>query len=99
MGRLMENQFLSLLSYVANQERKKIHQRQAEGIAIAKLQGKHLGRPPLNLSTLDQKQLYIIEETFPKWKNREITSVQFMGLLELKKNTFYKILKEYEKHL
>lgn len=40
-----------------------------------------------------------IEETFPKWKNREITSVQFMGLLELKKNTFYKILKEYEKHL
>ncbi|PFZ68141.1 recombinase [Bacillus toyonensis] len=99
MGRLMEDQFLSLLSYVADQERKKIHQRQAEGIAIAKSKGKHLGRPPLNLSTLDQKQLYIIEGTFPKWKNREITSVQFMGLLELKKNTFYKILKEYEKHL
>jgi len=40
MGRLMEDQFLSLLSYVADQERKKIHQRQAEGIAIAKSQGK-----------------------------------------------------------
>jgi DNA invertase Pin-like site-specific DNA recombinase len=32
MGKLMEDQFLSLLSYVADQERKKIRQRQAEGI-------------------------------------------------------------------
>ncbi|MDA2113190.1 recombinase family protein [Bacillus bombysepticus] len=67
MGRLMEDQFLSLLSYVADQKRKKIHQRQ-------------------------------IEETFPKWKNREITGVKFMELLELKKNTFYKIVKEYEEN-
>ncbi|MDC6157463.1 recombinase family protein [Bacillus albus] len=96
MGRLMEDQFLSLLSYVADQERKKIHQRQAEGIAVAKSQGKHLGRPQCNLSTLNQKQLHTIEETYPKWKNREITGVQFMELLELKKNTFYKIMKEYE---
>ncbi len=68
MGRLMEDQFLSLLSYVADQERKKIHQRQAEGIAVAKSQGKHLGRLQLNLSTLSTKQLLIIEETYPKWK-------------------------------
>ncbi|MBG9582204.1 recombinase [Bacillus thuringiensis] len=99
MGRLMEDQFLSLLSYVADQERKKIRQRQAEGITIAKSQGRHLGRPQLNLSTLNQKQLLTIEETYPKWQNKDITGVQFMELLGLKKNTFYKILKEYEKHL
>ncbi len=29
-------------------------------------------------------------------ENREITGVKFMELLELKKNTFYKIGKEYE---
>ncbi|MBZ4226338.1 hypothetical protein LAE98_30610 [Bacillus wiedmannii] len=98
LHKMMEDQFLSLLSYVADQERKKIHQRQAEGIAVAKSQGKHLGRPQLNLSTLTQKQLHIIEETFPKWKNREITGVKFMELLELKKNTFYKIVKEYEEN-
>lgn len=98
MGRLMEDQFLSLLSYVADQERKKIHRRQAEGIAVAKSQGKHLGHPQLNLSTLNTKQLFIIEETYPKWKNKEITGVKFMGLLELKKNTFYKIVKEYEEN-
>lgn len=39
-----------------------------------------------------------IEETYPKWKNREITEVEFMELLELKKNTFYKIIKEYEEN-
>ncbi|MBO1626090.1 recombinase family protein [Bacillus arachidis] len=99
MGRLMEDQFLSLLSYVADQERKKIRQRQAEGVAVAKSQGKHLGRPQCNLSALNQKQLLIIEETYPEWKNREITGVQFMALLELKKNTFYKIIKEYESTL
>lgn len=99
MGRLMEDQFLSLLSYVADQERKKIHQRQAEGIALAKSQGKHLGRPQFNLSTLNSKQLLIIEETHPKWKNREISGVKFMELVKLKKNTFYKIIKEYESTL
>ncbi|QWI73225.1 recombinase family protein (plasmid) [Bacillus mycoides] len=96
MGRLMEDQFLSLLSYVADQERKKIRQRQAEGIAIAKTQGKHLGRPQVNLSTLSKQQTHIIEETYSKWKSGEITAVKFMELIELKKNTFYKIINEYE---
>ncbi|HDR7636629.1 MULTISPECIES: recombinase family protein [Bacillus] len=96
MGRLMEDQFLSLLSYVADQERKKIHQRQAEGIAVAKSQGKHLGRPQVTLSTLSKQQMNIIEETHSKWKSGEITAVMFMEMLELKKNTFYKIMKEYE---
>ncbi|WP_255290749.1 integrase [Bacillus cereus] len=30
-----------------------------------------------------------------KWKSGEITAVMFMEMLELKKNTFYKIMKEY----
>ncbi|MGN4932144.1 recombinase family protein [Bacillus cereus group sp. MYBK14-1] len=96
MGRLMEDQFLSLLSYVADQERKKIRQRQAEGIAVAKSQGKHLGRPRVNLSTLSKQQIYIIEETYSKWKSGEVTAVMFMEMLELRKNTFYKIMREYE---
>lgn len=99
MGRLMEDQFLSLLSYVADQERKKIRQRQAEGIAVAKSQGKHLGRPQVNLSTLSKQQINTIEETHSKWKSGEITAVMFMEILELKKNTFYKIMKEYEDKL
>ncbi|MFA1822148.1 recombinase family protein [Virgibacillus oceani] len=96
MGRLMEDQFLSLLSYVADHERKKIRQRQAEGIEVAKSQGRHLGRPQINLSILSKKQRQIIEENHSKWRNGDITGVIFMEMLELKKNTFYKTMKEYE---
>lgn len=45
IGTLISDIVLQLLSYVAQAEREYIRQRQAEGIAIAKEQGKHLGRP------------------------------------------------------
>lgn len=96
MGKLMEDQFLSLLSYVADQERKKILKRQAEGIAEAKKQGKHLGRPQIKLSTLSTKQRSELESNFALWREKQITGVEFAKMLELKKNSFYKIVKEYE---
>lgn len=96
IGKLMEDQFLSLLSYVADQERKKIRQRQSEGIALAKAQGKHLGRPRIALDTLSKSQVDILKNNYLKWKNKEITGVKFMEMIGLKKNTFYKIMKEYE---
>lgn len=96
MGKLMEDQFLALLAYVAEQERKKIKQRQAEGIAIAKENGKHLGRPKVTLDALTKEQRKQFDSLYPKWKNEEITAVQFMSELDLKKTTFYKIIKEHE---
>lgn len=39
VGMLMEDHFLSLSSYVADQERQKFLKRQAEGVAEAKKQG------------------------------------------------------------
>ncbi|NSL53291.1 recombinase family protein [Calidifontibacillus erzurumensis] len=95
-GKLMEDQFLSLLSYVADQERKKILKRQAEGIEAARKKGKHLGRPRITLETLSQKQLELLEKNYMKWKNNEITANAFMKLIGLKRNTFYKIMREYE---
>lgn len=96
MGKLMEDQFLSLLSYVAEQERKKIKQRQAEGIEAAKQRGQKLGRPVIELKTLSKEQKKILEDNYEKWTNKIITGVEFANMLELKKNTFYKIIKEYE---
>lgn len=46
IGTLISDIVLQLLSYVAQAERENIKRRQAEGIAIAKKQGKHLGRFP-----------------------------------------------------
>ena len=96
IGSLMEDQFLSLLSYVADQERKNILKRQAEGIAEARKAGKHLGRPKLDLSTLSKEQRDVLEANYEAWKRKELTGVKFADMLGLKKNSFYKVLKEYE---
>ncbi|SDY86804.1 recombinase family protein [Thermoactinomyces sp. DSM 45892] len=96
MGKLMEDQFLSLLSFVADQERKKIRKRQEEGIALAKKNGRQLGRPKMNLSTISSEQKKLLASHFLEWKNQEITGVEFMKLLGVKKDTFYKLAKEFE---
>ena len=93
---LISNIVFELLSYMAEKERYKILQRQAEGIAAAKEQGKYLGRPRIDLNTLGDGQLRLLAENYSKWKSGEITAVSYMNILELKKNTFYKVIKQYE---
>lgn len=66
IGTLISDIVLQLLSYVAQAERENIKQRQAEGIALAKAQGKHLGRFPSPIPP----EFYPIYE---KWKAREYT--------------------------
>lgn len=86
---LISNIVFELLSYMAEKERVKIKQRQTEGIAAAKLKGKKFGRPgveyPANW-----------KETYDDWKSGKITAVKAMELTELKKTSFYKLVKEYE---
>jgi len=92
MGKLMEDQFLSLLSYVAEQERKKIMQRQAEGIVVAKDKGVKFGRP--RLETPDN-----FKEVYVRWKNAEIMAVEAMKMLSMTKTTFYRQVKEFEQQV
>jgi DNA invertase Pin-like site-specific DNA recombinase len=99
LGNFVSELVLQVLSFVAEKERENIRQRQAEGIAVAKAKGKHLGRPRVSLDTLTKKQRQLLDENYPRWKSGEITAVQFMDMLELKKTTFYKIVKEYEARL
>lgn len=91
IGKLMEIQFLSLLAYVAEQERKKIRQRQAEGIAVARAEGRKLGRP---LVDFDEKKF---KEVYQDWRASKITAVSAMKLCNLSKMTFYRRVKELEK--
>ncbi|MCY6355377.1 recombinase family protein [Clostridium sp. ZS2-4] len=93
---LISNIVFELLAYMAEKERIKIKQRQREGIDAAKKAGKHLGRTVMNLEALKSQQLQVLKENYSKWKNKEITGVKFMEMLNLKKNSFYKIIKEYE---
>ncbi|MCC2380955.1 recombinase family protein [Bacillus wiedmannii] len=96
LGTFVSELVLQVLAFVSQKEIENTKKRQSEGIAIAKKNGVYLGRPKVNLSTMKKKQLLIIEENFDKWKNNEITAAYFMNLLELKRNSFYKIMKEYE---
>ncbi|HDR8084503.1 TPA: recombinase family protein [Bacillus cereus] len=96
LGNFVSELILQVLAFVSERERDNILQRQSEGIAFAKAKGKHLGRPQLNLSTISKQQRQILEKNYLKWKNKEITGVGFMEMLGLKKNSFYKIIKEYE---
>ncbi|TVY06904.1 recombinase family protein [Paenibacillus cremeus] len=89
LGRLMEDQFLSLLSYVADQERQKMKQRQVEGIAVALQNGVKFGRPQVKLSD-EFGRIYTI------WKLGETTAVEAMRRLGVKKNTFYRRVQMYE---
>ena len=47
LGVCVEDMLLSLLAYVAQTERDKMRVRQAEGIAVAKAEGRYLGRRPV----------------------------------------------------
>ena len=49
MGTFLSDIVLQVLSFVAENERTNIRQRQAEGIAAAKAKGVKFGRPPLSL--------------------------------------------------
>lgn len=81
---------LTVFGAMAQLERDQIHQRQAEGIALAKAEGKYLGRKPIKVDEA------LFEEQYCLWKNGE-TSPKFMcKKLGLSHATFYRKVKEYE---
>lgn len=88
-SRFVADLVLQILSYVAQKERENIKVRQAQGIAVAKEQGKHLGRPKADFPD-NWKVVY------DEWKNHKITAVTAMKRTNLKKNTFYNLVKRYE---
>jgi len=82
-GRLM----LTLIGAIYEFERENILERQREGIAIAKSQGKFKGRKEIERP--DQWS-----EIYGLYKNRAITGTDAMNRLGLKRNTFYKFVKK-----
>jgi resolvase domain protein len=86
LGTFISDLILQVLSYVAEQERRFIKQRQKEGIAIAKNKGVKFGRPKI-------KKADNFDEVVNRWKAKEITAREAMAELNLKPNVFYKMIK------
>lgn len=86
---LISNIVFELLSYMAEKERRKIKQRQSEGIAAAQNKGIRFGRPEIEITNDFIK-------AYKQWKAEEITAVKAMELCNMTKATFYRKVKEYE---
>lgn len=87
MGTFIADLVLQILSFVAQNERENIRQRQAEGIAAAKARGVPFGRPALPLPEN-------FEEVVSSWRNKEIDFASAVQQTGMRPATFYRRLKD-----
>ena len=89
MGTFLSDIVLQVLSFVAENERTNIRQRQAEGIAAAKARGVKFGRPPLPLPD----NFYVVHK---EWRMKKITLKQAANACNMPVGTFYGKARKFE---
>ena len=92
VGQFISDIVLQLLSFVAENERNNIKERQAEGIKIAKEKGVKFGRPKIVLA---QNEIEIIDSYIKK----EISNKEAINNLDISRATFFKLVSERKKSL
>ncbi|MCD7724479.1 MAG: recombinase family protein [Clostridiales bacterium] len=90
MGTFLSDIVLQVLSFVAENERSNIRQRQAEGIAAAKARGVQFGRPPIPLPEN-------FHSVYQRWKVGEITGLAAAKECGMPMSTFRYRADAYEK--
>ena len=83
LGTFIADLVLQLLSFVAENERINIRQRQAEGIAAAKKRGVKFGRPAIL-----KPENY--EENYRLWKDKKISALQAADNCGISQSAFYR---------
>ena len=78
---------LTVFGAVAELEREYILQRQREGIAIAKAQGKYTGRKPIERGNFDA-----VEKL---WRAGTISAAEAMRRLDMSRSTFYRKVRQH----
>ena len=86
VGKFISDIVLQILSFVAENERKNIKQRQAEGILIAKQKGIIFGRPKIKIPD----NFFSVCNDFLQ---KKLSISQCLKLTSMKKSSFYKYLK------
>ena len=89
MGTFISDIVLQLLSFVAENERVNIRQRQAEGIAAAKKRGVRFGRPTKEMPDH-------FDEIIRQWNRKEITIPEICEQYHMSESTFYRRMREYK---
>ncbi len=90
MGTFLSDIVLQVLSFVAENERTNIRQRQAEGIAAAKAKGVKFGRPPIPLPD----NFYDVHKD---WRAKKISLSDAAKSCNMPIGTFYAKARKFEK--
>ena len=90
LGTFLSDIVLQVLSFVAENERTNIRQRQAEGIAAAKARGIRFGRPPKPLPDG-------FHQAYQQWKSGALTGTAAARMCKMPLSTFRYRAEIYEK--
>ena len=88
MGTFLSDIVLQVLSFVAENERTNIRQRQAEGIAAAKARGVRFGRPEKEIPA-------DFGEIVAAWEQKQLPISEALTRCDMSEATFYRRLREY----
>ena len=83
VGTFLSDVVLQVLSFVAENERTNIKQRQAEGIAAAKMRGVRFGRPQ---SVLPEN----FQEAYSIWITGRVSATEAASICGMARSTFYR---------
>lgn len=97
---MINNILIEVLTSISENERMTIRSRQAEGLEampidevsgkkMSKKTGRCIGRPPVSFPSE-------FERYYGMWKRKEITAVAAMRALNLRRSSFYKLVRQYE---
>lgn len=89
LGTFIADLVLQILSFVAQAERENIRERQAQGIAAAKMRGVKFGRPPKKLEPL-------FYTTYERWKRGDITGTKAAEICGMPLTSFRDRVKRVE---
>ena len=87
LGTFISDLVLQLLSFISENERTTIRQRQAEGIAAAKKRGVRFGRPTKEAPP-------DFDELIAKWQKKEMPLDEILRQYGMSESTFYRRLRE-----
>lgn len=89
MGTFLSDIVLQVLSFVAENEKINIRQRQAEGIAASKARGVRFGRPPIDTPEHFEKIVYL-------WEKKKINIQEAIERCGMSASTFYRKARMYK---
>ena len=91
MGTFLSDVVLQVLSFVAENERESIRNRQKEGIEAARARGVKFGRPPIPLPD-------DFEEIYEEWINKKISTTDAAMRCGFSKSKFYYTVRKYRQN-